>query len=518
MNPHSFGARAPVIQGFFSGGRPPPVLQAHAGHGGRPGGRGHPPVAQPFGSGSAFQVPSTVRFAGRGSGQPLPAAVLQRMEEFFGTSFADVRVHVGPQAASIGALAFTMGADLYFAPGQYDPHSAHGQRLLGHELTHVVQQRAGRVRNPLGGGVAVVQDPALEAEAERMGTRMGAMPAGAAVQAGIPGAQMVASLAPRLSHGRGGASQSYRVQPPVQGPNGRMRIRATLRGSAGEAGSVNIRPTPAGLLEITDLYVAPEHRRRGVGSRLMQAVLRTSRNRGVGGAVLEARPSDAGISAPALQAMYERMGFQMVGMSAGGTPVMQFGTGAPGSKTNPVAEGAAHVVQRAEMRKGQQYSNGFMQVGHYEKPAPVAGMATHATLGIVLDDGDEIVLGAAKNLSKKGKHAEDVVVELLREISGSLKENATTEIHISVTKSPCSSTHNTSKKAKGCTEVLMELAGEKWPGGTPKYNVVVWVDHLYGGSEKRKKDSCAALQDLKKAGVTVTLENDRIVNGCNCAL
>ena len=34
-----------------------------------------------------------------------------------------------------------------------------------------MQQRAGRVRNPLGSGVAVVQDPALEAEAERMGLR-----------------------------------------------------------------------------------------------------------------------------------------------------------------------------------------------------------------------------------------------------------------------------------------------------------------------------------------------------------
>ena len=93
------------------------------------------------------------------------------MESFFNTSFADVRVHVGHEAPSIGALAFTHGTDLYFAPGQYNPQSTQGQQLLGHELTHVVQQRAGRVRNPLGAGVAVVQDPALEAEAERMGLR-----------------------------------------------------------------------------------------------------------------------------------------------------------------------------------------------------------------------------------------------------------------------------------------------------------------------------------------------------------
>ena len=103
--------------------------------------------------------------------QLLPEPIQKKMESFFNTSFADVRVHVGNEAPSIGALAFTHRTDLYFAPGQYNPQSNHGQQLLGHELTHVLQQRAGRVRNPLGAGVAVVQDPALEAEAERMGLR-----------------------------------------------------------------------------------------------------------------------------------------------------------------------------------------------------------------------------------------------------------------------------------------------------------------------------------------------------------
>jgi len=101
------------------------------------------------------------------AGSPLPPAVRQKMESFFGTSFADVRVHVGPQAAAIGALAFTRGSHIHFAPGQYDPHLPRGQRILGHELAHVVQQRAGRVRNPFGAGVAVVRDPRHEAEAGR---------------------------------------------------------------------------------------------------------------------------------------------------------------------------------------------------------------------------------------------------------------------------------------------------------------------------------------------------------------
>ena len=104
-------------------------------------------------------------------GQPLPDTVREKMEASFGASLSDVRVHVGPQAASIGAVAFTRGSDIYFAPGQYQPHAMHGQQLLGHELAHVLQQRQGRVQNPFGTGVAVVQDRHLEAEADRLGLR-----------------------------------------------------------------------------------------------------------------------------------------------------------------------------------------------------------------------------------------------------------------------------------------------------------------------------------------------------------
>jgi hypothetical protein len=91
------------------------------------------------------------------------------MESALGANFSDVRIHVGPEASAIGAIAFTWGSDIHFAPGQYNPHTPDGQSLLGHELTHVLQQRAGRVANPFGSGVAVVQDQALEAEADRMG-------------------------------------------------------------------------------------------------------------------------------------------------------------------------------------------------------------------------------------------------------------------------------------------------------------------------------------------------------------
>jgi hypothetical protein len=122
----------------------------------------------------AFQVP----LRPKAGGLPLPSDVRSKMETAFSADFSDIRVHVGHDATAIGAIAYTWGTNIHFAPGQYNPHTIQGQKLLGHELWHVVQQRSGRVRNPFGGGVAVVQDHALEAEADRMGVKaaMTAMP------------------------------------------------------------------------------------------------------------------------------------------------------------------------------------------------------------------------------------------------------------------------------------------------------------------------------------------------------
>ena len=115
----------------------------------------------------AFQVPLRPKTGG----QPIPDQVRAKMETAFGMDFSDVRVHVGQEASSIGAIAYTWGTNIHFAPGQYNPHTIQGQKLLGHELWHVVQQKSGRVNNPFGSGVAVVQDHALEAEADRMGVK-----------------------------------------------------------------------------------------------------------------------------------------------------------------------------------------------------------------------------------------------------------------------------------------------------------------------------------------------------------
>ena len=81
----------------------------------------------------------------RSSGQPLDEATRAFMEPRFGHDFSRVRVHTDAEAAesarAVNALAYTIGPNLTFAAGQYEPTSETGRRLLAHELTHVVQQR-----------------------------------------------------------------------------------------------------------------------------------------------------------------------------------------------------------------------------------------------------------------------------------------------------------------------------------------------------------------------------------------
>lgn len=159
-----------VLQGFFPGGRARIARTARTAR--TADAALQPVMAGVAGTAGAIQLPAAFRIPARGLGQRLPEAVQRKAEALLGADFSDVRVHVGPEAASIGALAFTRGSEIFFSPGQYNPGLPSGQRLLVHELTHVVQQKAGRVRNPFGSGLAVVQDPLLEAEAERMALRV----------------------------------------------------------------------------------------------------------------------------------------------------------------------------------------------------------------------------------------------------------------------------------------------------------------------------------------------------------
>lgn len=63
------------------------------------------------------------------------------MESRFRQDFSGVRVHTDGKAAdAVNASGYTVGRNVVFAARKYAPNTEHGQQLLAHELTHVLQQ------------------------------------------------------------------------------------------------------------------------------------------------------------------------------------------------------------------------------------------------------------------------------------------------------------------------------------------------------------------------------------------
>ena len=108
----------------------------------------------------------------RGSGAGLDAATRARFEGELG-SLSDVTVHTDDTSdqlnRSVSARAFATGTDVYFASGEYNPGSADGDRLIAHELAHVVQQRGAPTSGPL-----TVSNPgdAMENEADAVADKI----------------------------------------------------------------------------------------------------------------------------------------------------------------------------------------------------------------------------------------------------------------------------------------------------------------------------------------------------------
>lgn len=127
----------------------------------------------------AYEIPD-VKIPPPGTGKQIPSRFRSSLERAFDLDFSGVRVREGKAAPQLGAVAYTRGTDIEFARGHYSPHTGSGRRLLAHELTHVVQQTAGRVPVPhdddipdaaWNAGVPVNNNHHLESEASRQGRR-----------------------------------------------------------------------------------------------------------------------------------------------------------------------------------------------------------------------------------------------------------------------------------------------------------------------------------------------------------
>ncbi|RPH78203.1 MAG: DUF4157 domain-containing protein, partial [Candidatus Rokuibacteriota bacterium] len=103
---------------------------------------GPPPDAPPLPSDVLGRIA-----AARGGGRVLAPHLRAFFAARLGRRFEGVRVHTDSAAADVsqelGAAAFAVGRDVYFAQGRYQPETPAGRRLLAHELVHVVQQERG---------------------------------------------------------------------------------------------------------------------------------------------------------------------------------------------------------------------------------------------------------------------------------------------------------------------------------------------------------------------------------------
>ena len=130
----------------------------------------------------------------RGGGDRLSGGVLQKMNSAFGQDFGGVGIHTDAASAdacrTMGAQAFTVGSDVYFDQGKFDPGSHSGQELIGHELTHVVQQGGGQASGVQTKLAVGAPGDAHEQQADAMGAKAANAPdPGAPGGAGGPGAQ-----------------------------------------------------------------------------------------------------------------------------------------------------------------------------------------------------------------------------------------------------------------------------------------------------------------------------------------
>jgi hypothetical protein len=108
----------------------------------------------------------------RGHGSSLDGGVQNRLGPSLG-DLSDVRVHTDSTAHNlnhaVSARAFATGSDVYFAQGEYKPNTSDGDKLIAHELAHVVQQRGAPTSGPL-----TVSNPgdAMENEADAVAEKI----------------------------------------------------------------------------------------------------------------------------------------------------------------------------------------------------------------------------------------------------------------------------------------------------------------------------------------------------------
>lgn len=106
--------------------------------------------------------------------EDLPEDVQFQMESSFSQDLSNVKIHKNSRRAKeLNAHAFTEGNDVHIADGKYNPTTNEGKALIGHELTHVIQQKSGRVSPTVQfNRIGINTEDHLEKEADTIGERV----------------------------------------------------------------------------------------------------------------------------------------------------------------------------------------------------------------------------------------------------------------------------------------------------------------------------------------------------------
>ncbi len=122
--------------------------------------------------------------------RPLDVFALSQLEPVAEQDLKSVQIHTDElanlAAEKIGAQAFTVDKDIYFARGKFQPGSEEGMQLLRHEVTHIKQAEKGETKD-----LSVEKRRQLEQEAlskERSGQEEVRLPKEKGIQASMESA------------------------------------------------------------------------------------------------------------------------------------------------------------------------------------------------------------------------------------------------------------------------------------------------------------------------------------------
>lgn len=223
----------------------------------------------------SVEAPPVVHEALSSPAQALDASTRALMEPRFSANLDRVRIHAGAQAAqaarAVHAQAYTVGQDIFFAAGRYNPHSGEGQRLLAHELTHAVQQSGGAAglsaapravaRQPQPGDPPKAATPAAPTDAKKPQAGQVTVPVppakipdlklppALAAQAAAPGAQPPAAAPAQAAPSAQPAAPSPAPLAPLATPG------PALTPPAGGAASPGVAPKAPDRVNFADVGV-----------------------------------------------------------------------------------------------------------------------------------------------------------------------------------------------------------------------------------------------------------------------